>query len=109
MEKYINMKSSTTITNLKLVHFMNEQKTGQFFSEPNSKETTPKNVMRMKLEPLDRGTLTQKVSELMSPPKCKESQTSLNANRKAIVFPQKNFLLSVYEDTNTPKEENSNH
>ncbi len=92
---------------MKLVRFVNDQKVGQFFSEPNSHDTTPKNVMRVKLEPLDKGTLNQKLTEIISPLKQIEAQTSSNPNKKPIVFPQKNFLLSVYEDTNTPKDDTS--
>jgi hypothetical protein len=105
MDKYINLKSSSTIANLKLVHFLNDQKTGQFFSEPNSNDTSPKNVMRIKLEPIDKNALNEKLAEVISPTKKKESQASSNAIKKAIAFPQKKFLLSVYEDSNTPKDE----
>jgi hypothetical protein len=100
MDKYIHIKTNNSINKLKLVHFGNDQKTGQFYSEPTSLEVTPKNMMRMKLEPLDKVTLNQKLTEISKTQSITSSTSNNSVSAKiSVVIPQKKFLMSVLEDT----------
>lgn len=110
MEKYINLKSTSNVANLKFVRFVENQKVGQFFSEPGSAENTPKSMMRVKLEPLDKASTDQKTNEGTNSPLSSTKNKNGTKNIKSVIFSKNSFLMSAFdEDQNTPKEEKSRY